>query len=152
MARYFMDTSALVKLYHAEVGTSTVRAIVAEPGGELLISRLAAVEMLSAFASKVRTGVFPVAGFQRLRGLFLADVKRRMLRPVRMLNADYQLAGDLIGLHGPSRQFRTLDALHLAVALRTHRAMTIDRFVCADQRLCDIAAAEGLAVINPEQP
>jgi predicted nucleic acid-binding protein len=152
MARYFLDTSALVKHYHAEVGTPVVRAIVAEPGGEILISRLAAVEMLSASASKVRTGVFPVAGFQRLCGLFRADVKRRMLRPVRMLNADYQLAGDLIGLHGTSRQFRTLDALHLAAALRTHRAMTIDRFVCADQRLCDIAATEGLAVINPEQP
>jgi predicted nucleic acid-binding protein len=139
----------LVKLYHAEVGTSTVRAIVAEPGGEYLISRLAAVEQLSAFASKVRTGVFPVADFHRQRGHFLADAKRRMLRPVRMLNADYQLAGDLIRMHGTTRQLRTLDALQLAVALRVLRAVQIDRYVCADQRLCDVAAAEGLTVVNP---
>jgi Arc/MetJ-type ribon-helix-helix transcriptional regulator len=28
----------------------------------------------------------------------------------------------------------------------------IDQFVCADQRLCDIALLEGLAVVNPERP
>src|SRR5438093_4214699 len=99
MARYFFDTSALVKHYHAEVGTPKVRAILAEPGAEHLISRLATVEMLSGFAGKVRTGVLSIPDFQRLRGLFLADVKRRLLRPVRVLNAHYQLAGDLIDTH-----------------------------------------------------
>lgn len=149
MARYFFDTSALVKHYHAEVGTSKVRAILAEPGAERLISRLATVEMLSGFAGKVRTGVFASTDFQSLRGLFLADVKRRLLRPVRIVNAHYQLAGVLIGTHGLSRQLRTLDALQLAVALRVHQATSVDHFVCADQRLCDVAALEGLAVINP---
>jgi hypothetical protein len=88
--------------------------------------------------------------FVRLRGLFLADVKRRLLKPARILNAHYQLAGDLIGTHGLSRQFRTLDAIQLAVALRIHGVSPIDHFVCADQRLCDVALLEGLAVINPE--
>jgi predicted nucleic acid-binding protein len=150
MARYFLDTSALLKHYHAEVGTPRVRAILAEPGAELLISRLASVEMLSAFAIKVRTGVLSIAEFGRLRGLFLADVKRRLLKPARILNAHYQLAGDLISMHGLSRQLRTLDAIQLAVALRIHRMAPIDHFVCADQRLCDVAVLEGLAVINPE--
>jgi predicted nucleic acid-binding protein len=152
MARYFLDTSALVKHYHTEVGTPKVRAILDEPGGECLISRLAVVEMLSAFVSKVRIGAFSIGGFYRLRGQFLADVKQRMFRPVRLLNADFQLACDLVGMHGPSRQLRTLDALQLAVALRVHRVKPIDHFVCADQRLCGIAAAEGLAVIDPERP
>jgi hypothetical protein len=40
----------------------------------------------------------------------------------------------------------------LAVALRLHRAALLDRFVCADQWLCDIAAIEGLTVIDPELP
>jgi hypothetical protein len=79
-------------------------------------------------------------------------VKRGLLRPVRALNTDYQLAGDLITKHGMSRQLRTLDALQLAIALRVHGATSIDHFVCADQRLCDIATLEGLAVINPEVP
>jgi hypothetical protein len=49
-----------------------------------------------------------------------------------------------------SSQLRTLDALQLAVALRTHRVSPIDHLVAADQRLCDVAVLEGLAVINPE--
>jgi hypothetical protein len=40
MARYFFDTSALVKHYHAEVGTDTVDRLIDEAGAELLIARL----------------------------------------------------------------------------------------------------------------
>ena len=152
MARYFFDTSALVKHYHAERGTPKVRAIRAEPGVELLIARLATVEMLSGFAGKVRFGVFPSADFHRLRGLFLADVKRRVLKPVRILNAHYQLAGDLVGRHGLTRQLRTLDAIQLAVALRSHRKLPLDHFVCSDLRLSEVAALEGLTVLDPELP
>jgi len=66
MARYFFDTSALVKHYHAETGTTEIRRILAEAGAEHLIARLATVEILSGFATKVRTGVFLIPGFQRL--------------------------------------------------------------------------------------
>ena len=55
MARYFLDTSALVKQYHAEVGTPRVRTILSELNSEHLITRLATVEILSGFATKVRT-------------------------------------------------------------------------------------------------
>jgi predicted nucleic acid-binding protein len=152
MPRYFFDTSALVKRYHAENGTPEVQRRLAEPGAECVISRLATVEMLSGFAGKVRTGVFSVTANGRLRSQFLADVKRRVVQPIRIVNAHYQLAGDLIGKHGMSRHLRTLDAVHLAVALRLHQVIPIDGFVCADQRLCDIAVLEGLAVVNPERP
>src|SRR5271165_6874139 len=108
MPRYFFDTSALVKHYHAESGTPEVRRLVTEPGAECVISRLATVEMLSGFAGKVRTGVFSTAAFTRLRSQFLTDVKRRVVRPIRIVNAHYQLAGALISQHGMSRQLRTL--------------------------------------------
>jgi len=100
----------------------------------------------------VRTGVFSTAAFTRLRSQFLADVKRHVVRPVRILNAHYQLASALISQHGMSRHLRTLDSIQLAVALRLHQTTPIDQFVCADQRPWDIAALEGLAVVNPEQP
>jgi predicted nucleic acid-binding protein len=150
MPRYFFDTSALVKRYHAETGTPEVQRLLAVPRAECIISRLATVEMVSGFAGKVRTGVFSSAAFPRLRSQFLADVKKRVVRPVRVINAHYLLAGELIGKHGMSRQLRTLDAVHLAVVLRLHQALPIDHFVCADQRLCDVALLEGLSVINPE--
>ena len=92
MPRYFFDASALVKRYHAETGTPEVQRLVAGPGAECIISRLATVEMVSGFASTVRTGVFSRAAFPRLRSQFRADVKKRVLRPVRILNAHYLLA------------------------------------------------------------
>ena len=152
MPRYFFDTSALVKHYHAEVGTLEVRALLTEPSAECVISRLATVETLSGFAGKVRTGALSTTAFAALRGKFLADVKRRVVLPIRVVNAHYQLAASLICHHGMSLQVRTLDAIQLAVAIRLHEGLPIDRFVCADQRLCAIAAFEGLVVFNPEQP
>ncbi len=92
----------------------------------------------------------PPSDFGYLQRRFRADVRQRLLRPVRMLNAHFTSAGDLIGSHGLTRQLRALDAIQLAVGLRTHQATPIDHFVCADQRLCDVALLEGLAVINPE--
>jgi predicted nucleic acid-binding protein len=152
MSIYFFDTSALVKHYHAEIGTPEVRRLLTEPGAECVISRIATVEMLYGFAGKVRTGALSAAGFTTLRGRFLADVKRRVVRPVRVINAHYQVASVLISNHGMTRQLRTLDAIQLVVALRLHQAAHIDQFVCADQRLCDVATAEGLAAFNREQP
>ena len=149
MPRYFFDTSALVKNYHVESGTPQVRAILGTTGSEFFISRLSAVEMLSGFAGKVRTGVLSSTDYGTLRKGFFADIRRKTHKPLRVLNAHYQLAGDLIGKHAMSRQFRTLDAIQLAVALHFHRSFPLDHFVCADQRLCDVARLEGLSVIQP---
>jgi hypothetical protein len=76
MARYFFDTSALVKHYHPEAGTGVVDRIISEPTAELLIARLTLVETISVFAIKVRTGEFDAADFARLRGLFATHVSR----------------------------------------------------------------------------
>jgi predicted nucleic acid-binding protein len=150
MARYFFDTSALVKHYHPETGTGSVDRIIDEPASELLIARLTMVETISVFAIKVRTGEFDSAEFARLRGLFAAHVARRRYQVIRFLNVHYDHAQDLIKKHGLTRQLRTLDALQLTVALHSHQAAPIDHFVCSDQRLCEVATLEGLTVINPE--
>jgi len=149
MPRFFFDTSALVKNYHDEGGTPQVRDILGTVASEFFISRLAAVEMLSGFAGKVRTGDLSSTDYGTLRKGFFADIRRKTLRPLRVLSAHYQLAGDLIGKHAMSRQLRTLDAIQLAVALHFHRSFPLDHFVYADQRLRDVARMEGLVVIRP---
>jgi hypothetical protein len=58
----------------------------------------------------------------------------------------------LIRKHGSSHSLRTLDALQLAVALELRGRGLLGEFVCADRGLITVAAAEGLSVINPEQP
>ena len=150
MARYFFDTSALVKYYHDEVGSPTVRNIINEANAEFFISRLAFVEMLSGLAGKVRAGVLTIAEYHGLRRLFLGDITRRPLMPIRIIDAHYELAGELITTHALIQTLRTLDAVQLATVLRLHRATPIDHFVCADRRLCQVAAMEGLSSINPD--
>jgi predicted nucleic acid-binding protein len=152
MPCYFFNTSALVKHYHAELGSPEVDSILGESGSEYLSARLTLAEAPSVFAKKVRTGEIADIDFERLRLRFLADVRNRTITPVRILNAHFESAGDLIARHGKARQIHTLDALQLAVALSIRQPAPIDRFICADQRLCDIALLEGLTVINPERP
>jgi predicted nucleic acid-binding protein len=139
MARYFFDTSALVKHYHAEAVTDAVDRVIDEAGAELLIARLTLVETISVFAIKVRTGEFDVVEFARLRALFATHIARRRYQVFRLLNIHYDRARGLIANHGLRRQIRTLDALQLSVAIRFHQDAPIDQFVGADQRFCDIA-------------
>jgi hypothetical protein len=129
-----------------------VDRLIGEPWAGLLIARLTLVETVSVFALKVRTGEFDAAQSAGLRALFAAHVARGRYQVFRLLNLHYDRARDLIARHGLHRQIRTLDALQLSVALQLHRVAPIDRFVCADQRLCDVALLEGLAVVNPERP
>jgi hypothetical protein len=55
LAAYFFDSSALVKLYHDEIGTSAVDRLANSGGSIIRISRLTPAELISAFAIKVRT-------------------------------------------------------------------------------------------------
>jgi predicted nucleic acid-binding protein len=88
--------------------------------------------------------------FDALRRRFYHDIGQERVRMLPVTATRYQDATRLIARHVQSR-LRTLDALQLAVALAlAHRGM-IDRFVCADQSLCDMAMAEGLMVINPSR-
>ncbi len=55
MSFYFLDTSALIKHYVYEVGSSWLEATVFKPAGNmLLISRITVVEMRSALARRKR--------------------------------------------------------------------------------------------------
>lgn len=152
MADYFLDSSALGKNYHTELGTAEVEQLLKEPGARHFISRLTVIEVQSVFARKVRTGIITEADFQLLRRRFLTDATRRQFRVVRMTGLHYQEAEQLIKKHGTSRSLRTLDALQLSVALDLRRREMLDHFVCADKNLCAVAGIEGLSVINPEQP
>jgi predicted nucleic acid-binding protein len=74
MAAIFMDTSALVRRYdRAEPGASRVRAICAPAHGHnLLVARIASVEVASALARKARDRTIRVVDRTRLWRLFRA--------------------------------------------------------------------------------
>ena len=150
MVDHFLDTTALGKHYHPEVGTAKVDQLLHGPGFGNYISRLTALEIQSVFAKKVRTGIITAADFQALRRRFLADLSKRKFIIVRITNSHYQEAERLLCRHGLAQGLRTLDALQLSVALDLRGRGKLDHFVCSDTQLCGVAGAEGLSVINPE--
>lgn len=56
MPHYFLDTSALAKLYRKEIGSDLVDRVVAELDSRRFISRFTILEMESVLALKFRTG------------------------------------------------------------------------------------------------
>lgn len=149
----FLDTSALAKHYHVEVGSAEIDKLWSEPSQALFVSRLSVLEIVSVFAGKVRAGAISPADFDILRRRFAADlVKSRRLTGVRLLVAHYQEAERLLRTHGMLRRLRTLDALQIAVAKHLHEKKMIGRLVAADRDLLAVAALEGLATFDPENP
>jgi predicted nucleic acid-binding protein len=149
----FLDTSALAKHYHPEVGSAEIDRLWDDAAQGLFVSRLSVLEIVSVFAGKVRAGAISVADFETLRRRFTADLtKRKRLSATRLLVAHFQEAERLLRQHGPAQRLRTLDALQLAVALDLHRKKAIDRVVSADRDLLAVAAVEGLSVLDPENP
>jgi len=97
---YFFDSSALVKLYHAERGSDRISAIFDEPDRRIMISRLAGVEFHSALALKVRTGHLDPAGAVALRVRFLGHVTSGAITVLGVRANHYASAEDLIVQHG----------------------------------------------------
>jgi predicted nucleic acid-binding protein len=150
LAAYFLDSSAIAKLYHLELGSSVIRALATGTDGPLYISRLAVVEVPSAFAGKVRAGELTAADMLLLRARFRRDLRDKLLRTVAINAGHFRDAEKLVNTHGLRYRLRTLDALQLGVALYLQQRGLVEIFVCADKPLCQVAEVVGLTVLNPE--
>lgn len=152
MTDHYVDTSALAKHYHPELGSTEMDRLWNDPEARLLVSRLAAIEIVSVFAGKVRTGAITADGFQILRRRFFTDLTNRRLVHVRITGSHYQEAERLLRQHGPGQRLRTLDALQLAVALDLHRRHTLKQVISSDKGFLAVAVLEGLPTFDPENP
>ncbi len=131
MPRYFLDTSALAKLYRSKAGSVFVDRIFSEPASQYLISRLTIVEVESVFALKVRTGEIDQQAVLIVRRRLEADLGRSRLL-VAAVNDDYfRSARQLLIKHGVTEALRTLDALQLSIALTLKRAGLVTVFVAS---------------------
>jgi predicted nucleic acid-binding protein len=150
--RYFLDTSALAKVYRKELGSDLMDRIVAEPGSHRFISRFTILEMESVLALKFRTGEIDERSILIARRRLEADRRPRRLLVATVTDAHLRGARQLLINHGRTEALRGPDALQLSVALGLRRAGLVSVFVAADQKLCRVAAIEGFSVLNPEQP
>jgi hypothetical protein len=152
MAVYFFDSSAIVKNYISEVGSTWLRGIInAVPSHELYISRLANVEVIAAITRRARGGSVTAIDATN----FVAQFKQHLVTDFRVLEVSLPLILQAVALtenHG----LRGYDALQLASALTiNHRLLSLGlttlsfTFVSADDELNSAAQTEGLVVDNP---
>ena len=152
MPHYFLDTSALAKLYRKEIGSDLVDRVVAEPDSRRFISRFTILEMESVLALKFRTGEIDEQSMVMARRRLEADPGKRTLLVATVSDEHLRAARRLLIDHGRTEALRGPDALQLSVALGLKRAGLVSVFVAADQKLCRVAIIEGFTTLNPEQP
>jgi predicted nucleic acid-binding protein len=153
LPNYFLDTSALAKLYHKETGSEYMDRILADQISRSMISHLSIVEFESVLAIKTRTGEIDEHALQIARRRFHADIaQQRLWVAPRVHERHFQDARRLLIKYGVLEGLRTLDALQLAIALDLHQFGEIGVLVAADQRLCRVASMAGCSAVNPENP
>ncbi len=148
----FFDSSALVKLYHPELGSQRVVTMFGAQDRRIIVSRLAGVELHSALALKTRTGSIDGESCAAVLVRFYQDVASGLIALVAVAESHYPAAERLILQYGEKHGLRTLDALHLAVALDVRERVGIGVLVASDKVLCEVAALAGFVVLNPERP
>lgn len=151
MTVYFFDSSALVKRYVTETGTTWVRSITLSSANNVIfIAQIAPVETVSAFSRRIRDGSMKPRTAQAARQ-FLNRHTAREYEVINLGDSIIRRAQDLLERH----TLRGLDAIQLASAVEINsRLVTAYRppliFVCADIRLLNVAAAEGLPTHLPQ--
>lgn len=150
MPVYYLDTSALVKRYFAEIGTGWLQSITDPATGNLLFTgRLTGPEVIAAIWRKRRAGEVALADAIRAEALFRADWRRHY----QIIEIDPPIAERAMKLIGTHTLYG-YDAVHLATALTVNDALVQNgepplTIVAADGRLFR-AAGVHLQVENPE--
>jgi predicted nucleic acid-binding protein len=146
---FFFDTSALVKRYLHEKGSTRVRQLLQTADGVFYQTFLAPLEMTSAFYRQHRNGEISIEQLSfLLRSYGAHSHEDYLLVPYSEFLIDQAEA--LISRH----PLRALDAIQLASALELRNALPADAppliFLSADDRLVKTAAQEHLQAENPE--
>ncbi len=147
MALYYLETSALVKLYVYEPGTERLLGLTASNAGHrFAILSLAQVEFRSAIRRRQRAGEVPDNTADELIETFRRHVEGKFL--VQSLT-DSVLDVALALVDGSG--LRGYDAMQLAgyLVLRSTSGAEPPTFVCADRALLDAARNESCPVLDP---
>src|SRR5262249_24660225 len=150
MAACVLDTSAVVKLYVAEVGSAWLRSFVNPAAGNpCYLAAITRVEVVAALYKRVRTSSLTVLGALRAQRAFRQDLRARFRR-IRVKNAILDQAMILATTY----LLRAYDAVQLASALSFQSDLFAHGqpglvFVSADHLLNQAAYAEGLIVDDP---
>jgi len=150
LALYYLETSALVKLYVFESGTERLLGLAASDArNQFVILSLAQVEFRAAIRRRQRNGEIPDYAADELIESFRRHSEGKFLvQPFSDSVLDIALAlVDSYALKG-------YDAMQLAgyLLLRSISGTDGSAFVCADQALLSAARNEGCPILDPCSP
>lgn len=150
MPVYYLETSVLVKYYVTEPGSAWTRQLVDDKSNVLFTSEITITEVSAALAVVARVGRVSRRMCDELWGKFKQDLLTHYdLLPTH--RTIINRAADLCQRY-PLRGF---DAVQLASGLQLQTSLAESEeaisltFVSGDDRVVDVAGAEGLVVDNP---
>lgn len=135
----YVDTSVLAAYYCPEPASQAAQSFLTSHV-DPTISWLTGVELLSALSRKVRQRTIEQDDAVRIARTFRDHVADGYYMVLPLEHADYETAQEQIGRF--DNALRTLDALHLAVAMR--RA---SKLATADRTMASVAETLGVKVI-----
>jgi predicted nucleic acid-binding protein len=135
----YLDTSALVKLYVPEPESASLDQLVGQRR-DLVVSDVAVTETASAIGRRVREGTLSDETASRIYRQLLSDVDDRYFERMSVGSDTHREAERL--LLSSRVPLRTLDALHLALAIQAN-ARSVATF---DRQLATAATSLGLGV------
>ena len=147
MALYYLETSALVKLYVYESGTERLLALTANDAGHrFAILSLAQVEFRAAIRRRQRSGEIPDNAAGELIETFRRHAEGKFL-----IQSFSDSSLDVALALADSYPLRGYDAMQLAghLVLRSISGTEEPTFVCADKVLLSAARNEGCPILDP---
>jgi uncharacterized protein len=145
----FLDTNAIVKLYHKEHGTTNLNNFIEDNKDDLIltITDLSKLEFHSVFYKEVRTGNFEIGKALEVFSLFNRDLNSFNI--IEITSNIKEFAVDLLNKYGIKNSLRTLDSMQLAGAIYFDNFFKVDYFISSDKKLLNVAK-DFFFTFNPE--
>lgn len=149
MALYYLETSALVKLYVREPGTDQLLRLASRAADHrFAVLALAQVEFHSAIRKRQRLGDIGESVAARVIGHFDRHLEGKFMRQI-LSDSVLDTATALVDRY----PLRAYDAIQLAGCMVFKAAAGAQEpvFVCADHQLLSAAQSEGLQFLDPAE-
>jgi predicted nucleic acid-binding protein len=150
LALYYLETSALVKLYVREPGTDSMIQLASNAAdNRFAVLVLSQIEFRSAVRRRERAGDIEPRMAGMILDQFHQHVEARFLRQV-VNDAVLEGAAEMIDRYA----LRAYDAFQLAacLALKATSGADVPSFVCSDRQLLEAARSELLSTLDPCAP
>jgi uncharacterized protein len=150
MAVYFIDSSALIKRYISETGSSWVlRLFDPALNNEVFIAAITSVEIIAAITRRSRSGSISITDATITRNQFKRDLEKdyQIVEITENIINSGMVLSETYGLRG-------YDAIQLAVGrvvnnISIANGLPSITFVSADNELNAAVVSEGLMIENP---